>query len=292
MKRMILLAAILFALSGCTLLDTPIGTLVLSVPDSAYPPAEVTVVASGVEGGQFTFTIEGKTYTQTNGTLTVTINSAPCEVAVTWIGESGSKTLTRTIWLKNIGPVIGRPVLNAITNQWTIHPRTRYVVTFPFAYDPEGGPLKLIDAKVEYVGYEDNTVFCPPYTGEKPPKPDEYHVQTGTGMIANAFVFYSMWYGPLDVDTLGHNGTDLPYTPPSQLEDGYPGGGTCGLTWDTQSRSSSSTVITATFEDEVKATTTESWTIPTNPYPGCGIQTCSSVAWNGAVQTYSSLIGG
>lgn len=273
MKRMIALSLLMgvVLLVGCALL--PGDKLILSVPDSAYPPCEVVVVASGVIGGQFTFTIEGKTYTQTGNSLTVTVNSLPCEVKVDWIGSGAPQTATETIWLRNIGPVIGHPVLNAITNLWTIHPRKQYIVTFPFAYDPEGGPVKLIDVRVQYVGYEDNTVFCPPFTGTNPPHIDEYHVRMPNGYLAqNAFMFFSMWFGPIEVAA-----TNLPYSPPDWGVEGYPGGGTCALTWPAGSREGTDTIITATFEDEVGAITTDSWTIPTNPYPGC--QTASATCF-------------
>ena len=276
--KLIPIIVLLGLLAGCNWLNPAGGTLVLRVPDSAYPPCEVTVVASGVIGGQFTFTIEGQTYTQTGNSLTVTINHLPCEVTVVWFDGSDSQTATETIWLRNVGPVIGNPVLNFITNLWTIHPRARYIVTFPHAYDPEGGPITLVDARVQYVGYEDNTVFCPPFTGVNPPTIDEYHVRLDTGqMLQNAFLFFSMWFGPIDTGTIASGATNLPYSPPDQGVSGYPGGGTCGLNWPTGSRSGTNTIITATFEDEIGAKTTDSWAIPTNPYPGCGVQTPSAV---------------
>ena len=64
-------------------------------------------------------------------------------------------------------------------------------------------------------------------------------------------------------------GSNLPYSPPDQSVSGYPGGAGCGLTWERNFISSGMTIITATFEDEQKATTTESWSIPTMVYPGC-----------------------
>ena len=274
MKRIILLLALALSiglLAGCLPTDT-VGTLTLSVPDSAYPPCEVTLIALGVDGGQFTFSVEGKTYTQTSRTLVVTVNELPIEVTVTWISGDDAQTATETIWLQNVGPVPGRPVLNAITNLWTIHPRSKYIVTFPYAVDPEGGPVTLIDVRVQYVGYADDTVFCPPFTGENPPKPDEYHVRMPNGALAqNAFMLFSMWFGPVE-----NLVTLLPYSPPDYGVKGYPGGGTCGLAWPRGSRERTDTIITATFEDEMGATTTDSWTIPTNPYPGCGVQTASS----------------
>lgn len=322
MKRLILLIAVLFALSGCTLPGSNIGTLILSAPDSAYPPCDVTLVASGVTGGQYTFTIEGKTYTQTGNSLTVTIENLPCTVEVLWESEAGDyQTATVRIGLANTGPVIGRPVLNGIDNLWWIHPRAKYIVTFPYASDSQGGDVTLVNVTVFNTGQgEENSVFCPPYEGMNPPKPDVYHVETGQGTLENAFVFFSLWNGAIDSsvnnfpewkaareyfvgDEIQRNdigyrckrdtseatstripgthsgywvvvgpvivGTDRPYSPPDWPVDSYPGAGTTCLEWPRDFIPSGMTVITATFEDEMGATTTESWSIPTTSYPGC-----------------------
>ena len=324
MKRLTPLILILAVavLTGCTLLNNGVGTLVLQVPESGYPPLEATITASGVAGGQYEFEVEGKTYMQSANTLTVTINVLPCVITVTWTDGGTTMTATATIGLKNDGPVIGRLVLNGIDDLWTIHPRLRYVVTFPYASDPEGGPVTLIDAAVVHTGQSaSNTIFCPPYTGLTPPKPDLYRVRTGQGDLLNAFVFYSTWDAPLDEsgnnyplwkstrdyvvgdnvehageeyrckkDTAGASstkvpgaagaywkhlgpaihGTDLPITPPSQGEMGYPGaGGATCAPWIKTFIPGGMTIITSTFEDEMGATTTQVDEIPTMPFPGC-----------------------
>jgi len=194
-KLLCILIAIGVLLSGCTLfLDE--GTLTLTVPESGYPPFEATLTAGGVVNGQYTFEVEGKTKTQPGNTLTVIIEALPCVVKVTWVGDGVPQTVEETIWLKNASPVIGRPVLNFITNLWTIHPRSKYIVTFPDAHDPEGGEVTLIDATVYHTGQDSyNTVFCPPYTGMNPPKIDLYRVRTNTGDLNNAFIFFSTWEG-------------------------------------------------------------------------------------------------
>lgn len=268
MKRIVILGAIflLAVLSGCNwLVDPPPAALTLTAtPDSGYPPLAVTLRAKGPVGGQYTFVVEGRTYQQVSNTLAVTLASLPCEATVVWM--KGSEVLEETIavGLVNEGPVIGRPVLNGIANLWWIIPRSRYVVTFPDAHDPEGGPVTLIGATVHttYLG-ELNTVFCPPYVGQHPPQPDEYHVGTGAGMLQNAFVFHSIWQGPIDMES------GLPYAPPDQSEAGYPGGHTCVLAWPRYYMPGQDTMITATFEDECGARTTESWAIPTSPHPSC-----------------------
>jgi len=276
MKRKLLLMLMVLSLSllgGCLIGGDIIGTLTLSVPDSAYPPCKVTLIALGVDGGQFTFTVEGKTYTQTSRTLVVTVNALPCEVSVTWFDGSDSKTATETIWLRNTGPVPGRLVLNFITNLWTLHAKERYVVTYPHAYDPEGGPIKLIDVVVEWGKHGLLAVFCPPYTGKIPPKPDVYHVRLGSGeMVDNAFMFIQGW--PVHIEP----SSGMMYTPPSQSNIGtYPHAKvTCGPFWGTDTRDGCDVEITSTWEDEQGAVTIDVQTIYANPYIGCGVQTPSS----------------
>jgi len=263
------IAVLLAALFGCTLSTDPTTQLTLwATPESGYPPLEVTLTAEGPSGGWFVFTIAGETFLQTDGTLVETIEDLPCTVQVVWTDGTKDSVATKVIGLDNRGPVGGRPVLGHIVNRWVIIPRERYVVTFPDAYDPEGGPVTLVDVSVRTIGTVDepNTVFCPPYVGENPPKPDVYHVLTGSGILENAFVFYSIWDGPLDVQT-GSMG--LPFPPPDLSEMGYPGGAQCTQGWPRDARPIITTIITATFEDEVGARTTESWWIPTSPYPGC-----------------------
>jgi hypothetical protein len=266
LKRTMLLCMILAVgvLTGCTLFTGDVGTLTLSAPEFGYPPFEATLTAGGVVGGQYTFDVGGETRTGGN-TLKVVIHELPCEVTVTWEGDGIPQTVTKTIYLKNTGLVIGCPVLNAIVDLWTIHPRVRYTVTFPDTYDREGGPVTLVDVTVYNTGQQrENTVFCPPYTGACPPKPELYRVSTGQGDIENAFVFYSIWKGPIE----GNSG--LPYSPPSQQEAGYPGApALCGPVWPRDDVPSGMTIITPTFEDEMGARTTESWEIPTMYYPGC-----------------------
>jgi len=275
MKRLILLILILSLglLAGCFPTDG-VGKLTLSVPDSAYPPATVTLVASGVIGGQFTFTVEGKTYTQTGNSLTVTVNDLPCEVTVVWVGANDSQTATETIWLRNVGPVPGRLVLNFITNLWTLHAKERYIVTYPHAYDPEGGPIKLIDAVIEWGNHGKLAVFCPPYTGTNPPKPDVYNVRRSSGeMVYNAIMFIMGW--GVHIEPI----SGLYYTPPSQSNiDNYPHAtATCGPFWPTDTRQGTDVTITTKWEDEQGATTLDVQTIPANPYIGCGAVQTDSV---------------
>ena len=266
MKR-ILTFILLLSLSvmfGCSFLaQTP--TLTLDAPDAGYPPFAAQLVAGGMSGGQYIFEVEGETYQQPENSLAVVIHTLPCEVKVTWLGDGGPKLVTKTIGLRNAGPIIGRPELNGIDNLWTIHPRGKYTVTFPYVRDNEGGPTTLINATIWNSGQgEPNTVFCPPYTGVNPPEIDLYRVRTDQGDVENAFIFWSIWNGPIEC------GSQLPWTPPSQSAAGYPHSPfNCNPSWTQDLIPGGMTIITATFEDEMGATTTESWEIPTIVYPGC-----------------------
>lgn len=201
MKRALIVLTLLMlsaALSGCML--NPLLVLT-ATPDSGYPPLDVTLTASGVTGGQYTFEVDGDTYTQPSPTLLVRIQNLPCVVTVTWESGGDIRDAEATIGLVNAGPITGNPVLNGIADLWVLHPRQRYIVTFPDAYDAEGGPATLVDVTVFHEGQDEwNTVFCPPYTGMDPPKPDLYRVRTGQGDFFNAFVFHSTWNGPTDGD--------------------------------------------------------------------------------------------
>ena len=270
LKKVITIALAVISLgllAGC--FPTDVGTLVLNAPESSYPGREVTLTAVGVVGGQFTFNVEGKTVTGTSTEYRFSPSSLPCDVAVMWDGGGVPQTATKTIYLENEGPVIGLPLLDGKRDNWTIQPKARVVVTFPDAYDPEGGPVTLIYATVYHTGQEAyQAVFCPPYVGDGTAKPSLYRVRTGQGDLFNAFVFHSIWEEILDKETCGWN---LPITPPSKTEDGYPGGrgATCPPLWPREDIPAGMTIITATFVDEVGASTTESWSIPTTWYYGC-----------------------
>jgi len=312
----ILTLALLAFLTGC-LPSSTAGVLTLFAPDSAYPPCEVTLIAQGVIGGQYTFTVEGKTYTQNGNSFTVTIEDLPCTVEVLWESESGEFQIAKAwIGLTNTGPYIGTPVLNGIANLWWIHPKGRYIVTFPDAQDFEGGDVRLVNVTVYNTGQKtENSVFCTP-------NPAVYNTTLDTGeVLENAFMFFSMWNGKIDaiindydewedlidyylgdkvqLELVGYRcikdidysedgtrkpvvnfnywekigpveaGSSLPYSPPDRGVAGYPGAGLACLSWNKNFIPSGDTVITATFEDERGATTTESWSIPTTSYPGC-----------------------
>ena len=277
MKRILLLFLVLsLGLAGCTWLDTPTETLtVVTTPSSGYPPLDVTIQAHGVGPGQFSYEVEGKTYEQPENILDVEIVALPCTVTVTWLDGGDPQEATVIIGLKNTGPVPGRLVLNFIPNLWTLHAKQRYIVTYPSAYDPEGGPVKLISATVEWGSYGELAVFCPPYTGAHPwdGTVDEYHVRLDTGhMIYNAFLFIQGW--PKYID----GALKLFISPPSWSMTGYPMATTdCGPFWPRDTRNGTNVIVTSVWEDEQGATTLDIQTIPANPYIGCGVQTPSAV---------------
>jgi len=194
----------LLALNGC-LIDlgggvTPAPGNELSVavsPSSGYPPLDIAITGSGVTGGQYTFVVEGRTYTQGSSIKHVTILALPCDGQVVWEREGyAMQTVDFHVALENEGPIIGIPRLNGIDNLWWIHPRSRYIVDFPDAYDPNNGAVTLISVTVKAsLKNVPDTVYCPPYEG-----PDVYHAKDGNGrLIENAFVFHSLWTGHIDL---------------------------------------------------------------------------------------------
>jgi len=241
-------------------------------PASGYPPLDVTITASGVTEGQYTFTVEGHTYTQGSDTKRVTLHALPCEGEVIW--ERPGYVTQRAqfyIALDNKPPVVGRLRLNGLDDLWYLHPRHRYIGDNPGTYDPEGGPVTLIEVHVQVARKsEEDTVFCPPYAG-----PGIYHaLDRNHRLIENAFVFHSTWTGPLDapgVQTGSHVGgyTYLPFSPPGYGESGYPFDA-C-VEWLKAHQQATETTITETWRDQDGGETTKSWTIPTGPDPGCNI---------------------
>jgi len=171
-------------------------------PGSGYRPLTMKVVArnSDVEGGQFKVSLEGKTKENSTGIFHVTAYESDSEGTVTWT-KAGyvERVAAFEIGFENEGPDPGRPVINGIVDLWTFQAKVRYVISFPYARDPEGGPVTLVDVHVQAsLKPEEDTVFCPPYAG-----PGVYHARDRNGrLIENAFVIHSLWTGPLDVDTV------------------------------------------------------------------------------------------
>jgi len=121
----------------------------------------------------------------------------PCDGQVVWEREGyAMQTVDFHVALENEGPIIGIPRLNGIDNLWWIHPRSRYIVDFPDAHDPNNGPVTLVSVTVKAsLKNVPDTVYCPPYAG-----PDVYHAKDGNGrLIPNAFVFHSLWTGHIDL---------------------------------------------------------------------------------------------
>jgi len=316
LKSLGLLIAIgaLVMLSGCSLFSN--SNVVFDVADYGYPPFETTLKAVGVTSGTVAWEVEGEIY---NGEeVTVTINALPCKVTAVL---SNNRTFTKTIALRNSGPILGTPHLQGVLSSGKIVPKNRYIVTFPDAYDKEGGDITMIDASVytqqwllgdewnkkkQYVagdfahldgivyismldstdseppnsdwGLIDqdehgryNTVFCPPYAGETPPKPGVYHAQDTTlsEIVDNAFIFFSMWSSDLGP-------ANLPWCPTSRWMRGYNAlwtdwtpGSYINSFWPNVIIRDITTIITVTFEDELGATTTESFEIDTQDYEPC-----------------------
>lgn len=207
MKKLIVLmglALILLSLNACIFsggTSKDQNALVATItPSSGYRPLEITIVAkNGVEGGQFKLEIEGKTKENSTGMFSVTVYESDSTGTLTWTKPGyANRTAIIEIGFNNEGPIIGTPRLNGLADLWTLHPRHRYIVDFPDAYDPEGGPVTLVDAHVQVARkQQEDTVFCPPYEG-----PGVYHAfDRNRRLIENAFVFHSTWTGPIDTGT-------------------------------------------------------------------------------------------
>jgi len=318
LKLILVLASVLLALTGCSLIGPETGVLSLNIPLEGYPPMSVTLEAIGVSGGQYRWKVEGKTYNQPENELSVVIEKLPCVVTVTWVGDGEPQEATQTIELLNTAPVIGDISFFGIDHT-TIVPRTKYIATFDVS-DKEGGPIRMVDASVyargwlqgelwdkshnyrvgdiandgihvyetiirnrndeppsanwRQLGLEEqgtqNTIFCPPFVGENPPKPDVYHVQIGSSEILdNAFMFFSMWSSPLDGAS-----NNMPSIPYYRWAYGYLGCWTscCPVYWPTRVIPSGPTVITVTFEDEMGARTTKEFKFGTAPFVPVGLQ--------------------
>jgi len=169
-------------------------------PSSGYRPLAVTIVAkNAVEGGQFKLELEGKTKENSTGVFKVTVYESDSTGTLTWSKPGYASRQARIeIGFENEGPIIGRLRLNGLDDLWYLHPRYRYIVDFPDAYDPEGGLVTLVAAHVQVARkLQEDTVFCPPYEG-----PGVYHAfDRNRRLIENAFVFHSTWTGPIDTDT-------------------------------------------------------------------------------------------
>lgn len=205
-KLMLFAVGVLLALvclHGCFPWETapgPGNQLRVAVnPSSGYPPLDVTIAADGVTEGQYTFVVEGHTYTQGSNTKRVTLHLLPCEGEVIWERPGYvTQRVTFHVTLDNESPIIGTPRLNGLADLWYLHPRKRYIVDFPDARDPDGGPVMLVDVHVQVARkIQEDTVFCPPYEG-----PGVYHAfDRNRRLIENAFVFHCTWTGPIDTGT-------------------------------------------------------------------------------------------
>ena len=194
----------LICLHGCFPWETapgPGNQLRVAVnPSSGYPPLDVTITADGVTEGQYTFVVEGHTSTQGSNIKRVTLHLLPCEGEVIWERPGYvTQRVTFRVTLDNESPIIGIPRLNGLADLWYLHPRKRYIVDFPDARDPDGGPVTLVDVHVQNAwklreDLGEDTVFCPPYEGQ-----GVYHAfDRNRRLIENAFVFHCTWTGPPD----------------------------------------------------------------------------------------------
>jgi len=289
MKRTRIIAVAIMAMAALTLggciFPDPIpdsiqSTLSIIAPAEVHPPCKVKITADGIDGvGQYTFNIGG--VEDTNSTpfryadlVDLPSMDEPLIVTVTWTDGIDTQTATAVIALRNRGPVIGSPRFNGMyAYEFHAFDQARRVkVTFPDAYDPEGDTFNVTDATVHSVEWgKDLSIFCPPFIGVNPPKPDVYHV----GQTKNAFVFYTYWSSKLQVTT------ELPLYPFGHSESTYQSTSSCEGSiqyWPDTEIARGDVIITATFEDEKGGTTDGRWIIPISPYSPCGgVQSPSSV---------------
>ena len=279
--KILILLLVLLPLGGC-LFDNIVGdTLTLTGPSICYPPCTVTLEAKGVAGGQFTFEVEGNTYTQASNTLTVRLTDLPSLdepliATVRWSSGTETQTSKLTISLSNRGPVIGEPTFNGLyaSQFYSLVQSQRFIVEFPDTYDPEGGPVHLVDVDLRSVEWGKRlAIFCPPYEGTEPPKPENYHVKTSLSIIENAFAFYGYWREELDVVN------NLPIAP-KQGEWTYPRASWCPDAieyWPLVPLPAGDLTLDVTFEDEKGQSSTRTFRIPIAPYAPCGgVQTGSA----------------
>jgi len=296
MKRtiLLLLLLILLPLGGCFITEDIIGdTLTLTGPSSCYPPCLVTLVATGVTGGQYTFEVEGKTYTGASDTLAVRLTDLPSLdepliATVRWSNGTDTQTATIAIALSNRCPVIGEPSFNGLyAYQFcSLVQYQRYVVESPDTYDPEGGPVYLVDVDLRSEEWGKKlAIFCPPHEGANT-KPGVYHVKTKLDMIDNAFVFYGYWEEAVDPSTkkpIAPIHSELTYPSVSHCTDSpsyvVPSNPSPFemIHWPTRPIRAGVLVIKQTWADEKDQRTVRTFRIPIAAFARCGVQSPSSV---------------
>jgi hypothetical protein len=213
---------VLLVLTGCTLFepDAQQDFQVKVYPQGGHPPFEVTVVATPMEGGTYTFELPGATVKQSENRITATVDRVPWEVTVRWSSGTGVRHQeTATVEIDNRPPTIWRPKI-APSPDWFFYPRERTLLDFNYTpgsmydtpsgiTDPDGDAWQIVEIKVLCsTKYMYDSIFYPPY------EPGVFHASYRGQIIENACIVYPTYTGNLDEET------GLPFPP--NVEVGYP----------------------------------------------------------------------
>jgi len=201
----VLLAGI-SALTACSFFSqSPLSSFWVKVsPDSGHPPFEVTITATAMVGGQYTFDLPSGTVEQESNTLNAVVDRDPWEVRVLWSdGRDDPLEATCSVNVLNRGPKIRRPRLAPYAD-WYLHPRERTLLDFNYYAgsmygeatgidDPEGDAWRVVNVVVRCEEKSiDDSIFCPPYA---PDDPTTFHAFWEGSIIENACVVYPTYTG-------------------------------------------------------------------------------------------------
>jgi len=173
------------------------------VPNSGHPPFEVTITATDMDSGVYTFDLPGQLVEQTSNTLKATVNRDPYEVRVLWSDEeNGPLEATKSINVVNEGPTIRRPRLGP-NSDWHLRPREKTLLDFNYFAgsmygeatgidDPDGDSCHIIQITVRCeIKSVDDSIFCPPY------EQGVFHAFWQGYLIDNACIIYPTYTGEL-----------------------------------------------------------------------------------------------
>lgn len=249
---------IFLVLTGCTLFEPDVQQdfRVKVYPKSGHPPFEVTIVATPMDGGTYTFELPDETtIEQSDNELTATVDRDPWEVTVRWSSGTGIRHQKAvTVEIDNQPPTVRRPKL-APSPDWFFRPRERTLMDFNYdpgsmygppsgISDPDGDAWHIVEIKVlcETKCMYDS-IFCPPY------EPGVFHATFRGQLIENACIVYPTYTGEIDEET------GLPFPP--IVEEGYPYDYRSDHNLTPGEMPTQTATITVTAEDEWGARTTE-----------------------------------
>jgi hypothetical protein len=217
-----ILILVTLALTGCSLLQPPPPKAfqVTVSPESGHPPFAVTITATDMGEGTYTFELPDETIKQSGNLLTATVDRDPWTATVRWSSGTGIRHLvTIEVDIDNDPPDITAPRL-APYPDWLLHPRERTLLDFndypgsmygprTGIMDPDGDAWHIVEIQVLCeTKYMADSIFCPPY------RPGIFHATFQGHLIDNACIVYPTYTGRIDEKT------GLPFPP--MVEEGYP----------------------------------------------------------------------